>query len=408
MTQFYKVSGSSAIREIVTRSGDIVQSKVALDDGMVDGLDECSIFDLMWLKSTRRPRTPGNRGVVRIVDLFAGCGGLSVGVSEACRALGLTPAIVLANDLDGKILEVFGRNFPEAELVAAPIEQLLDSRCGSAYSSIEKDLRKRVGKVDLLIGGPPCQGHSDLNNHTRRSDPKNDLYVKMARFCEIVRPRHVVIENVPGVLHDKSQVAQRTWAILEKLGYSVDSGVFNAVDVGVAQNRKRSITLASLDIDPSVSAAIKESEVPIRSIRWAIGNLRGTRGSKEIFETAPKPSDENRRRINYLFENGLFDLPDEERPDCHRLKEHTYKSVYGRLRWNRPAPTITTGFGSAGRGRNVHPSQRRTITPHEAARIQFFPDFFNFGPMGRVLMHKVIGNAVPTKMGYALGLHILR
>jgi DNA (cytosine-5)-methyltransferase 1 len=112
---------------------------------------------------------------------------------------------------------------------------------------------------------------------------------------------------------------------------------------------------------------------------------------------------ENARRVRYLFENNVYDLPDEVRPPCHRDKEHTYQSVYGRLRWNAPAQTITSGFGSMGQGRYIHPRRRRLITPHEAARIQGFPDFFDFSPAGGVTsLRKMIGNAVPPPLMIAL------
>src|SRR5690606_5320498 len=97
---------------------------------------------------------------------------------------------------------------------------------------------------------------------------------------------------------------------------------------------------------------------------------------KGIFFTASTTKKINKKRIDYLFENNLWDLPDSQRPDCHKEKSHSYKSCYGRLRWDKPAQTLTSGFGSMGQGRYVHPLQRRVITPHEAARIQGFPDFF--------------------------------
>jgi DNA (cytosine-5)-methyltransferase 1 len=229
----------------------------------------------------------------------------------------------------------------------------------------------------------------------------------MARFCEVVRPKHVIIENVPGVERDKGRVAQRTWDRLRSLGYSVDSGVIDASRLGVAQRRKRSITIASLEIEPSVVGVVGSLEVKPRPLEWAIKDLCGV-PTDRLLDQAPNPNALSVSRIDYLFEHDLYELPDEQRPDCHRLKDHSYVSVYGRLHWDRPAPTITTGFGVMGRGRFVHPSERRTITPHEAARIQFFPDFFDFGPGPRTLIHKVIGNAVPPKVGYALGVHLLR
>ena len=222
-----------------------------------------------------------------------------------------------------------------------------------------------------------------------------------------MRPQHVIIENVPGVQRDASRVAQRTWARLEELGYAVSHGVIDMSIIGVAQARKRSITLASRTLVPSVADAVEGVQGGIRPLSWAIKDLLET-SEAGIFDSGPNCDEETVRRIDYLFDNELFDLPDSQRPDCHRLKPHTYQSVYGRLRWDQPSPTITTGFGTMGQGRFVHPLVRRTLTPHEAARLQFFPDFFDFSGAGRSLLHKVIGNAVPPKAGYALGIHLLR
>lgn len=121
-------------------------------------------------------------------------------------------------------------------------------------------------------------------------------------------------------------------------------------------------------------------------------------------DTVPALSEDNLVRINHLFDNGLYELPDEVRPDCHK-NGHTYPSVYGRLRWDRPSQTITTGFLTPGRGRYIHPIRRRVITPHEAARIQSFPDSFRFvvgdTDPSRNALTKWIGQAVPPLLGYA-------
>src|SRR5204862_6860500 len=128
--------------------------------------------------------------------------------------------------------------------------------------------------------------------------------------------------------------------------------------------------------------------------------LLDTRG-EAIFDTRAKHHAANVARIDY-------DLPDAQRPDCHRLKEHAYKAVYGRMRWDQPAPTITRGFGSSGQGRFVHPIRRGTLTPHEAARVQFFPDFFEFGDLGRRALQELIGNAVPSKLASVVVLDLPR
>ena len=138
------------------------------------------------------------------------------------------------------------------------------------------------------------------------------------------------------------------------------------------------------------------------SIR-AIDDLNGLK-SDETYDTASLPSEENRRRIAYLFENRRYDLPNPQRPECHRDFEHTYDSMYGRLRGDAPAQTITSGYGSMGQGRYAHPGRRRTLTPHEAARLQTIPDWFTFDVANRrIALASMIGNAVPPLLGIAIG-----
>ena len=403
----YEYGRRSSVRRVIDRrDGSSTLSTITLPSGIRSG-NAADDFDLAWLRRKRKPRVSKSSSIIRTVDLFAGCGGLSIGIAEACRALDLQHQPVLANDIDSAVLDIYSRNLPEAEIDSRPVEQLFDGALGAKASPGERALKTRLGKIDILVGGPPCQGHSTFNNHTRHDDPKNELYLVMARFCEIIRPKHVVIENVPGVQRDASKVAQRTWKRLEELGYTVSHGVVDMSVLGVAQARKRSITLASIEVQPSVAAAVEGVQTNVRPIAWALKDLLEIPGVG-VFNTGPNCDNETVRRINVLFDNDLYELPDKERPDCHRLKPHTYPSVYGRLHWDQPSPTITTGFGTMGQGRFVHPFIRRTLTPHEAARLQFFPDFFNFEGAGRSLLHKVIGNAVPPKAGYALGLHLLR
>lgn len=397
--------GGNLVRAVVLRSGMTTTSMVTRPPGPAG--NERSAYDAAWLSAPDKPLAARPRAEGRFVDLFAGCGGLSVGIDEACRALGIEARHVLANDLDPEILAIYAANFPETEIIAAPIEALLDGDIGSKPTLAERRLKRLVGRVDLVAGGPPCQGHSDLNNHTRNDDPKNDLYLRMARFCEVIRPTHVIIENVPGVERDRRGAAHLTRAILQSLGYSIDSGTIDASRLGVAQRRKRNFTIASLAVAPSIAQAVSDIEVPERSLRWAIEDLQD-KSDLTVFDEPPSPNALTRKRIDYLFDRKLHDLPDSQRPDCHRLKQHSYVSMYGRLHWDRPAPTITTGFGTIGRGRFIHPSRRRTITPHEAARIQFFPDFYRFPTTKRTLLQTVIGNAVPPKLGYAVALHLLR
>ncbi len=139
---------------------------------------------------------------------------------------------------------------------------------------------------------------------------------------------------------------------------------------------------------------------------WAISDLTD-KASGSPFCSAAKLSEENLRRIDWLFDNDLHDLPDEHRPDCHRLKDHGYRSVYGRMHADMPAPTITTNFATPGCGRFIHPTRRRTLTCHEAARLQGFPDWFDFAGPARSSLQRMIGNAVPSILGHMAATELL-
>jgi DNA (cytosine-5)-methyltransferase 1 len=209
------------------------------------------------------------------------------------------------------------------------------------------------------------------------------------------------------VVHDADEVVQFSIGALKADGYTVAHRTLNLSQLGVPQRRRRHVLLgvASGLLDPE--AVLTDlggcAEHPTRSVRWAIGDIEDPEGS-DAFDQPSTPTTENASRMEWLFGHGRYDLPNSERPTCHKDKKHTYKSMYGRLRWDLPAQTVTTGFGSMGQGRYVHPSRKRTITPHEAARLQTFPDFFDFSPAtGRTAWARMIGNAVPPLLACNIG-----
>lgn len=358
--------------------------------------------DHAYLRRRDRPDWQVGGRTVRIVDLFSGVGGLTLGACEAARSLDLAAECALAVDRDEAAIACHAANFPNGRAEIADVAEMFTADFEARLSTAERRLRREVGDVDLLLGGPPCQGHSDLNNYSRRDDPKNGLYGTMARAARVLRPRHVVVENVAGAAHDRGGVVQATVDALQRLGYDVTTGLVEGIRIGVPQRRRRLLVVGSLSPVPDLETVQQGSATPPRDLRWAIGDLVDTSPSTP-FDTPSTPSKDNRRRIAHLFEHDLYDLPDEERPACHRDKPHTYRSVYGRLRWDEPAQTITSGFYSTCMGRYVHPARPRTLTAHEAARLQFFPDDFDFAPCGRrTTLARVIGNAVPPKIAYAV------
>jgi DNA (cytosine-5)-methyltransferase 1 len=349
---------------------------------------------------------------MRSVDLFCGSGALSYGAAKAIEAVGMVHGPVVAVDVDGEALEVYRRNFPVTTALRTNAASVVDYHIAGRGSDarfayppelVDSRFAAHIDKVDLLVAGPPCQGHSNLNNHTRRSDPRNQLYTCAASIAIALRAKMVVIENVPDVLNDKTEVVASARSVFERSGYFVSDSVLSATDLGAAQSRKRHFLIATLREHCPLLKAAQSLKQPPMTLREAIGDLKVVK-RPSFMDEGPTLSVENESRINWLFDHKKYDLPDKIRPDCHK-DGHTYPSVYGRLHWDKPAQTITTGFMTPGRGRYIHPSQRRVITPREAARLQGFPDNFMFAPNGttpsKKSLAKWIGDAVPTQLGYA-------
>lgn len=341
------------------------------------------------------------------MDLFCGCGGLSLGVREACSALGRRFQSLLSIDKDTSSLEVYMSNFMPRDAYNLDIEELLCGKLGASPQPCEKGLLTKLKGIDIVLAGPPCQGNSNLNNHTRREDGRNKLYERVARFAEIAEPKHILIENVPTVIYGRDRSVDNTIDRLHALGYAVDTGIVDLSDFGVPQRRKRHVLIASSRKAVSVKDIVERYRVSsVRDVRWAIGDLE--KEGKALFNSPAMISQENLNRISYLLEHDLYDLPNNLRPPCHQDGDHSYRSMYGRMRYNEPAQTITSGFGSPGQGRYIHPVRSRTLTPHEAARLQFFPDFFDFSKAkNRSSLATMIGNAVPMKLSYVFCLELL-
>jgi DNA (cytosine-5)-methyltransferase 1 len=314
----------------------------------------------------------------------------------------------VAIDSNPNCLDVYRHNLSCLKAYPNNMLNILDGEIGRKPTLRERGFLKYARKITFLLSGPPCEGNSDLNNHTRRKDPRNLLYKRVARFAQLVRPEHLLVENVPNVVHGKEKAVTITIEVLRDLGYSLDTGIVDVSQLGVPQKRKRHVTVASLTREVSVTEIIQQYLVkPPRSVWWAIDDLENASPS-DAYDEASHQSRENITRMRYLHANHLLDLPDRLRPKCHKENDHSYRSMYGRLDKNRPAQTITGGFGSPGQGRFVHPSRVRTLTPHEAARLQFFPDYFEFSPsQNRVELASMIGNAAPSRLGYVFCLELL-
>jgi DNA (cytosine-5)-methyltransferase 1 len=382
-----------------------------------------ALADLRYLQARQRPDDPDAPGTVAIADLFGGIGALTLGVMEAARAIGRSGELVLAADNDPAPLQVLRKTLGVDNKVARQIDlgAALDGTTAERTATEAELLGRKRRNLDVLVAGPPCQGHSRLNNHTRHDDPRNDLYGRVVRFVDLERPRLVVIENVDSVVNDQRRSALDAADALRRLGYQVDEERVSLHRLGVPQNRRRHVLVATRSDQRKLSVAdtvarYAVAEPECRNLRWAIGDLE--RRDEDVgFDAPSRPSEDNEARIRWLHgAEDRYDLPNKRRPDCHqdfdskgRPQTHSYRSMYGKLDWAKPAQTITSGYGSMGQGRYVHPSKPRTITPHEAARLQFIPDFVAFDAVdGRGKWARMIGNVAPMKLSYVFALEFLR
>ena len=225
----------------------------------------------------------------------------------------------------------------------------------------------------------------------------------------------MIIENVPAIVHDHGQVARTAEALFSKAGYTVETGVLKAAEMGWPQKRSRYFMIARKDRAPaglhfvSQALSIQNGQQPLTAW-WAIADFEDVDPEEHHMYRRAAYTEENQERISYLHREGAYDLPFELHNPTHR-NGTTYPSVYGRLRPDRPIGTITSGFLTPGRGRYVHPTQQRTINPREAARLQGFPDDYRFmvngePPLSKDLT-KWIGDAVPMPLGYAAAMSAL-
>jgi DNA (cytosine-5)-methyltransferase 1 len=370
-----------------------------------------------------KPTPDQNSHPLRFIDLFSSVGGLTLGAMEAIMSVGMRPISLLAADVDGRALQVYKANHRPRHIVNESVRGMVDFRVKDSGdvaqfsyppSIIDPKLAAVAGSTDLILAGPPCQGHSSLNNHSRHDDPKNLLYLTVPAVAVATNARHVVIENVPNVVADKRCVVQTAIALLRGNGYQITSGVLAADRLGWSQTRKRFFIIASRDGQPFDLASLqpifmRDAPLPVTAMLHDLESV--SLDETNVMNSVPQLSQENQDRINWLFDKNLYNLPDDIRPDCHK-KGTTYPATYGRMHADQPAPTITGGYLTPGRGRFIHPTQRRVLTPQEAARIQGFPDWFNFAvnpsePPSRTEIARWIGNAVPSLLGYVATLSAL-
>ncbi|TRV80462.1 DNA cytosine methyltransferase [Streptomyces sp. 130] len=327
------------------------------------------------------------------IDLFAGAGGATLGLAKAgFRVLG-------AVEIDPSAAATHAKNHPDSQLWESDIRSL-------RATSMRRELGLAPGELTLLKTCPPCQGFSSLASGRGLTDQeRNDLVIHTVRFVRAFLPRAVLLENVPGLSKDARLAFVRD--SLHSLGYATQVYEFQASRFGVPQRRRRLIMLAvkgkrsALPLD--IAELISEFESAV-SVRDTFTELRSFARSDDPLDRYRKSSDKVRLRIEAIPEGGgRFDLPEEYQLECHkRLNKRTATASYGRIKWDGPAPTMTTRCTTPACGSFLHPEEHRGITLREAASLQTFPFDYDFeGSYGDI--ERQIGNAVPVRMATVLG-----
>jgi len=332
-------------------------------------------------------------GQIIAVDLFCGVGGLTHGLTKA------GVKVRLGVDLDPAC------RFPMETNNAA---KFLEADVGSLLPS---DVKQAFGdaQITLLAGCAPCQPFSSYSQSAKRDAPHGDweLLNSFSKLVLAVRPTLVTMENVPPLL--KQQIFKDFVADLHEAGYELDFKVVDGRDIGLPQRRLRLVLVASL-LGPIM---IPDTQKPRATVRETIAKLpplsAGSSDPDDPLHAAASLSDLNLTRVRHSKPGGTWrDWPRELVAACHvRKTGTTYPSVYGRMEWDSPAPTMTTQCYGFGNGRFGHPEQDRAISLREAAMIQSFPKDYAFVPDGARInfntLGRMIGNAVPVLLGEFIG-----
>ena len=342
----------------------------------------------------------------RILDLFCGAGGFSYGMDKNPQF-----KTVVAVDFDEKAAETFKKNMITTKVLVGDITEA---------SVKEKVISESIKEgVNMIIGGPPCQGYSMKGKKLGLEDPRNFLFREYLDIVKELKPNVFVIENVKGLL-----LASSGWfkdeilKAIKELGYYVEYGVLNAADFGVPQARERAIFICCKDKSISLPKPIICKRTTVRD---AISDLSYLESGEGCFEQ--EYSIEPLTKYQQLMRNGskkLYNhkasnhkqiaidklklIPPEQGKEFLPSELHgnqKFKTTWGRLKWDDVSPTIDTRFDASSNGTNNHPYLNRAITPREAARIQSFDDKFIFYG-SKVYIRKQIGNAVPPLLAKAI------
>lgn len=371
---------------------------------------------------------------INALDLFSGAGGFSLGMELA----GIN--VVAAVEYDKKIAKTYEFNHPHTVMINDDIRKVpaLDKDISEETNplSIESIFQNQGKDIDIIFGGPPCQGFSMAGYRIRNQKPffedeRNLLYLEYLRMVEKLLPKVFVIENVPGILNfDNGRIYNEITERFEKLGYDVHAEVLSAEQFGVPQKRKRAFFIGnrlgkkSEELFPK-SKLTTEQYTTVWDALSDLPSLESGQGFEpNFYNSEPQNEYQQIMRANITTEGFYNHISAVHKPvtieilkmikpgqTMKDLPEHmrtksVHSGAYGRMNPDEPAYTITTRLNTPSVGRITHPVDNRTITPREAARIQSFPDNYRFlGDITTIGMQ--IGNSVPPLLAKQIGENIV-
>lgn len=342
---------------------------------------------------------------IRAIDLFCGAGGLTTGLKEA----GID--IVAAIENDKAAVNTYKANHPEIEVFDRDIRTISGN-----------DIIVKVGKIDMIVGCPPCQGFSSLTFKNKGEDERNLLVLEFLRLVREISPEIVMMENVPGLSGRGSPLFEQLMSELGKMKYCLNFDVLQVADFGIPQRRKRLVLIGAKGFEIKLPSKT-HSEKPTgklkkwKSLKQAIGGfkppyyvstLNGKTYEKVNWNIARELGPVNKARIKSLKQGeSRYSIPLTLRPSCHKDSSKGFGNVYGRLIWDEPSVTITRGCTTLSMGRFGHPEEERALSVREAATIQTFPRRYKFKANSIEKACILIGNAFPCRLAKILGEQIV-
>ena len=353
------------------------------------GIKSCSVLGWVFFKKQKTMKN------CTVIDLFCGAGALTHGfVKEGFN-------VAAGVDADKSCKYAYETNNPGATFIEKKIEDVEAAELIELYPKED---------VKILVGCAPCQPFSAYNKSKRNQDDKWKLLDNFSDLISKVEPDIVSMENVPNLATFRNGKVYRDFVDhLEKEYIVTECLKVSCLDYGVPQHRKRLVLFASKPeygkvelLDPTHTP---DKYKKVKDVIWGLEPLEaGETSRNDPYHKAAGLSELNLRRIKASKQGGTWrDWPDELVAQCHKQESgNSYSSIYGRMKWNAPSPTITTQCNGFGNGRFGHPEQDRAISLREAARLQTFPDNYEFvrpdEPHSITTISRFIGNAVPVKL----------